>query len=313
LHEGLRVANITMAESEAYDVGRLPIYQWLASYAHANAQLFLGGFEHAATLLGERWRKSYLALSESDREELIGSVEALATLNPIAAVGRHILLASAFAGKALMKSETNPNSKKMPPSKAEWARAWFHEGLKLGQAERITQDFTRAYMALYCLLVEEADTPHRDGELDRPLSFLEEIHDDAPPVSQYAKYGVQGIVLMSRGRYPAALSSLRRADTQSRMSGNRFFDGMLLPAHATVAMLSDVTHAPEAGKLMRRARQRAQLARSAFYDSQIDAARAVLEAIAGHKGKARQLMARACQVDHGLMPLYKKLGERRGR
>jgi hypothetical protein len=38
-------------------------------------------------------------------------------------------------------------------------------------------------------------------------------------MTQYAKYGVLGIVFMSRGRYAEALASLRRADTQSRMGG----------------------------------------------------------------------------------------------
>jgi tetratricopeptide (TPR) repeat protein len=299
LHEGRRLAELNVAEAETYDVGRLPVYQWLASYAHANSRLFLGSFEHAATLLGERWRKNYLSLSDREKQTLLSSLEPLSTLNPVAAVGRHILLASAFAAKPLMKPETNPDLTAAPATSGDWARAWYRSGMELGRAEGITEDFTQAYMALYCLLVEENE--------EEPLALLEQILDAAPPVSQYAKYGVRGLVRICKGDYKSALADLRRADTQSRMSGNRFFDGIYLPAHASVAMLGDPSHEPEARKIMRRARERANLARSAFYDSQLDAAQAVLDWIRGRHGQARRLMARARNEEHGLLRVYEKI------
>lgn len=298
LHEGRRLADRTMDEAEGFDTAKLPLYQWMASYAHANSRLFLGRFDEAATLLGERWQTKFAALSEADRVTLLMSLKSLSTLNPIASVGRHILLASAFAGGAIVKRETLPPPLSLAENTKSWARAWYARALWYGRHERISKDFARAYMALYCAAV--------DRVLD-PLNVLARIPCEAPPASQYALHGVRGLVHMQSKKYEEALTDLRRADAYSRMSGNRFLEGILLPAHAVVAAATDPTHMPEAKRMLRRARVRARLARSAFYDSQVDAAAAVLASILGRRGEANRLWARAKRTKNGFLQLYSGL------
>lgn len=295
LHEGKRLADRTMSEAEEFDTAKLPLYQWLASYAHANSRLFLGLFDEAATFLGERWQMKYMALSAADRVALMTLLKSHSTLNPIASVGRHILLASAFSGRAIVRRETQPLPLTLAADTGNWALAWYENALTYGADERISQDFAHAYMALYCITVEPV--------LD-PLNVLARVPADAPPASQYALHGVRGVVLMQAKKYEEALTDLRRADAYSRMSGNRFLEGILLPAHAAVAGVTDPTHMPEAKRMLRRAKLRTRLARSGFYDSQVDAAGAVIALNLGKDGEAKRLWARAQRTPNGMLQLY---------
>jgi hypothetical protein len=186
------------------------------------------------------------------------------------------------------------------PCEGDWADAWYKHSLALDCPERITEHFTHGYMVLYRLFVQKSYLDIYD--------LLNLIPDGAPAVSEYVKFGIRGLAhMLEANQYPAnqneALRDLRRADTQSRMSGNRFFDGIFLPAYASVA--AQCGQMSEARKIIRRARIHARLARSAFYDSQVDAAQAVLCSVNGKRGQAQQLIERASEVHHGLLPLYR--------
>lgn len=175
LHEGLRLANAAMTEAERCDIGGLPVYQWMASYAHGNVRIFLGMFDKAADMLGERWRRCYIALPDVQKQLLMPEVASRTTLNPIASVGRHILLASAFAGRPLMSTSTNPLASGTCSTTEEWAQSWLQHSLALGTSEKITLDFSRAYMALYHLFVDDHSERFKNVE-----EFLLQIQDDAP-------------------------------------------------------------------------------------------------------------------------------------
>lgn len=302
LWEGKRVADRTMSEAEHFDRNLdLPVYQWLASYAHANSRLFLGQFEDAIRLLGERWRQRYCSLGSEQKNALLDEVRDRSTVDPVASVPRHILLASAFRGCALMSAITQPHIDIEFKTSRRWASVWYILGLRLSRGETISTDFTHAYAALYCLTVEHVREPEQ---------MLARIPPTSPPVSQYVKHGVKGLHEFSEGRFGIALKHLRQADAYSRLSGNRFFEGVFLPAHAAAAALTDLNHLPEVSRNLRRAKARARLGKSVFYDSQIAAARAAIAAALGHNRQCDNLILLAERVPNGLVRLYKKAIER---
>jgi hypothetical protein len=196
----------------------------------------------------------------------------------------------------------------MSATVAEWARGWYARALWFARGERISKDFAHAYMALFCTTVPgpRGVVPPFLRVMD-PLDVLRRIPPTAPPSSQYALHGVRALVLLSQERYVDALADLRKADSYSSLSGNRFLEGILLPAHAALAAALDPTYMPEARRAMRRAKRCAWLARSAFYDSQVDGAAAVLAKVQGKQGQTNRLWARAQRVPNGLLPLYEKI------
>ena len=104
--------------------------------------------------------------------------------------------------------------------------------------------------------------------------------------------------------FESALERLRHADTYSRMSGNRFFEGIFLPAHAASAIMLNLSHLPEVKRTMRRAKARAGLGRSFFYDAQIDATKATIAYKTGYIGHAERLAARAQRHELGVLRFY---------
>ena len=67
LKKGRRLADRALAEAKDCDGSGLPVYQWLASYAHANSRLFLGQFDDSASLLGKSWRNKYVSLPLNEK------------------------------------------------------------------------------------------------------------------------------------------------------------------------------------------------------------------------------------------------------
>lgn len=109
---------------------------------------------------------------------------------------------------------------------------------------------------------------------------------------------------MMQSDYLGALADLRLADTQSRMSGNRFFDGVFLPAYACAALLTEGAGSPEAARMLVRARAHQRLAHSWFYDSQVTAAEAVQACVEGRGKQAERLLRRSQYERHGILRLY---------
>ena len=297
LLQGRRLADRNMAEAEQCDGIGLPIYQWLASYAHANSRLFLGQFYDAASSLGKRWHTKYISLPDEERRRLFSELQHLSTVHPIGSVPRHIILASAFAGQALRNNNTHPLGPLEAPLEddKQWIECWYDMGQKLCGTEEISLHFTHGYMSLYCLVVDS---------LEDPLQVLDRIPAGAPLVSQYVKDGIFGLYYLRERRFEDALKAFRRADTFSKTSGNRFLDGVFLPAHAAAAVHANGTNHPEVKQVGKRARARARMAQSAFYDSLVDAFDAVLALAKNEKGKFNRLRSRAEWQPGGLVKIY---------
>ena len=297
LKQGKELADETMRKARDYDQGKLPVMQWFASYACANSRLFLGQFEQAATMLGGMWQNHYLSLNEDEKKDLKAALRGESTLNPLVAVPRHMILASAFAGKALNNRETQLN-----PAKAELLEddegitQWYEkaqvlaeeeekkvkEKIKEGKVERgeeekrdaeISMYFSHAYMALYCLIVEP---------IQEPNVVLGRIPFEPGPVAGYTKHTVRGILLLKERRWRDANRAFRAAKLAG--GGNGFLDGVLLPAWAI--SLAREERFVESGEMLEKGRGFAAKAQSAFYDALLDAAEAIFAK--GESGESDQ-------------------------
>ena len=272
LERGRSIADETMRDALLHDGAGLPTYQWLASYAYANSRLFLGHFEVAATFLGQLWRSKYAYLTQAQQKQLSSSLAGRSTLNPLAAVPRHIILASAFAGRAIRKDETEPRIGRKISSDDHWVTTWYRLGVKYSMItekedpERyISLHFTHGYMALYRLIVQGQD----------PSGVLEKIPDDAAQVSQYVKLVVSGLwKLREHDGTPenGAYRDFKEADILA--AGNQFLHGIMLPAYAVSA--TALGHHSVASMLLATGREYAAPKESAFYDSLLDAAEATI-------------------------------------
>jgi len=125
---------------------------------------------------------------------------------------------------------------------------------------------------------------------------------------------MSGLYYFKHQRYKKALEELRRADSYSRMSGNRFFDGIFLPAHAAAAVCHNEhsnptikeSRGPEVKQIRRRARWHAKLAQSAFYDSLVNALDAVIAHAEKKHGAFNRLKDRANRWSpDGLVTIYR--------
>lgn len=306
LEKGRRLADQTMRDAKRYEGDRLPVLQWFASYAHANSRLFLGQFELAATILGRLWQSQYMSLSETDRKRLQNALRDRSTVNPLAAVPRHLILASAFAGKSLRRFETQPEPDELITDDLQWANQWYELGVKLSKdgetqtdARNISLHFTHGYMALYRLVMSED-----------PEACLNAIpaKDDPPRVSQYVRHVVEGLKQLKDGEYEDARGQFKRA--KEKAEGNRFLDGIRIPAHAiSVARLGKHD---EARSLLADGRKYAAPTRSPFYDSLLDAA-AVVVYRGHHRGKAHYFQERLNNAGslanfHGLLGIFQSIG-----
>lgn len=312
LHRGRALAVKNMEEAKTRDRGGIPKNQWRASYAYCNAQLFLGRFDDAAHDLGRRWADDYEKFDPSIREQLHDEFRFL-LLDPIASVPRHLILASAFKGRAIITPDTWQSIHTLPstlPEGERWFRGWYRAGVALCANTDIALHFTHAYAALYRTVVET-----ESGE-DDTLAILEKIPPTAPIVSLYAKHTMRGIHHFSGshaddregGSLQSALNDLRAADAYSRMSGNRFLAGILLPVYAAATARSGIYGRPETLRILARARRHARLAGSPFYDTLVTAAEAVLACEDGDRGRFERLRRRvdnyASQMMHGLVRVF---------
>lgn len=295
LLEGRRQAEIVMEMGQRFDAAAdgLPVFRWLASYAATNTELFLGDFAGAARSLGQLWQEHYLRL-EGRRDELRAEIRRTGTtLDPIASVPRHIILASALYGQPLVEPATWPDQDHDYGTDHDaWLARWYALGLKLCVGEDISRDFTHGYVGLYHMLA-------RDGRDEEAKTALANIPDNAALVSLYVKNGALGILALKKGDFEEALRHFRRADASSRMSGNRFLEGILLPAYAAAVILVDRTLEPELRRILRRAEVRGRLARSALYDSLLLAAKALRADADGRPKTAEILWRRAERANQG--------------
>jgi hypothetical protein len=111
-----------------------------------------------------------------------------------------------------------------------------------------------------------------------------------------------GLCFLHARDYKFALTELRKADAYSRLGGNRFFDGVFLPAHAAAAALIIQDNNSEKRRIRKRCEAQARIGKSPFYDSLIHALDAVVARLQREKGQvcpfesARQSAAgRTCQ------------------
>jgi len=96
-----------MEEARKEDEGRLPVYQWLASYAYANSRLS-SAVDDAALIL-ENWRTKYLSLSEDKRRELLRELRNVHRRSTQLPLPRHMILAKRICGEALAARRRKPN------------------------------------------------------------------------------------------------------------------------------------------------------------------------------------------------------------
>jgi len=327
LRTGRRMADANMRRAEDLDkagllpASSLPRFQLLASYAYVNSRLFLGHFDEAARELGRRWRSQYADLSTERKTELMDFFRDTGLLNPVASMPRHLILASAFKGKAIIAAgwpDTKENSVPTIDLEDRWVMRWYTAGQELCHYEpsvpnqNISLHFTHAYMALYCTLVKAVHDPQE---------ILACIESNTPIVSLYARHAVEGIYHFSRivskeGAGPdeseakKALEHLRAADAYSRMSGNRFLEGIVVPVHSAAASI-DRSRRPETRFLLARARRYARLSRSPFYDTLLLAAEAVIAYHERNRGRFERLRTK-CQrrqrrrerLSQGLIAIY---------
>ena len=307
LRNGRQLAEENMMRARERDGNAIPRNQWRAAYAYCNSQLFLGDFDEAATDLGQRWKYDYEKLNHDFRNQLHQEFRVL-LLDPIASVPRHMILAAAFKGQAIRTDDTRQTLYEVPkglPPEEQWIQGWYTAGIDLcerseeGKPEdektKIGLHFTHAYMALY-----RAAVPGGAAN-DEVLKILEQIPPTAKIVALYAKHAVRGIYYFSisspmepgDANLKSALSDLRAADAYSRMSGNRFLEGVLLPVYAAATARSGIYAHPETIRILERAQKHAHLARSPFYHALIAAACATLAYAEGDRAEFARLRRRA--------------------
>ncbi|HEX5716272.1 MAG TPA: hypothetical protein VF179_08940 [Thermoanaerobaculia bacterium] len=294
LEKGHRLARKVMESAREHDEPGKPYYQWLASYALWNSRLFMGEFDVAANELGDLWRSQYACYSEAVKNRLHEFYQANpATLDPIASVPRHLILASALKGESIITGRTQAKvlDKADERDQAEsWVEQWYKLGQSLCEPAPIALDFTHAYMALYCTVVEP---------LYPPPELLGKILDTAPIVSLYVKHGMMGLYHFERCEYDKAVHELRVADAKSGISGNSFLECIFLPAQAAAAAMLGKSLHPEIRALMSRVRKRAAISPNNFYDLLIYAAEAVIAEANEEKGRRDHLLGRVQRLSGG--------------
>ncbi len=274
------------------------VRKWLASYAYHNTRIFLGDFADAARDLAQFWRENYQELSVAERAKLFEDNSFRgSTLHPIVSVPRHILLASALAGRSL-RAEC-PVSADDDFDEQGWATGWYQQADELGRSQTehdlgISRSFAYAYMALYYILVEQSDSDAR-----RELSKVW----DSPPVSEYVKYGVKGLLALRDGKWGLAIEHLERSRSQSGSYG--FINPILLPAEATAKVMnstrgsmdSEISSLEESVVLPVRLQ-------GALHQSLNSAAHAVISARQGNLDDARGHKRNAAQHRNGVLRIF---------
>lgn len=274
-----------------------PELLWMAAYAYFNSTLFMGEFEHAMRLMADHWGQHYANWKLEKKEKLIEKLKSLLTLNPVLAIPRHMILAAAFNGPFRLEKKYWANEdefeRHLTPaerkSELRWAELWYAEAISICEAELISLDFSHAYAGFFFTLLRQSEEHSIETSAllaKKAEKAFQNIGEDSPIVSRYAKFGFQGIYHLVNDDSEEALSCLRRAAEYSALSGNKFADCLFMCCHAVAAQRVKSYLKPETDYYLKESRKLAKPMDRTFYFD-------LCEAAAGAVCRARGEIAKA--------------------
>jgi len=296
--------------------------KWLASYAFHNAKMFRGDFGTSMIEMIELWR-TYADLLPDEKVALINRLSTRGiTLHPVLTKPRHIILAGAFNDGPNLKGPFDEIHRPEHPwpnlasykkhyraahtdlrNEIAWVDAWYEEAQTICVADPISLNFSHAYTGFYFTLLLGEPMLSVEGlekELDSKINHaFNSIECQTLVVSEYVKYGFEGVYDLVCQRNEAALTKLRKASVSSEISGNKFAECIFMCAHALAAARLGPAEEEEIKFYLKKADKLAYKIGGNFYPALSDAAYAAVSTLQGKHGRSRKLAHRCRQGKKG--------------